>query len=273
MLYFVWPFVNISYIVITVFFKNTNKDRENNTQKTRPPLKMGVYKTWLPLKWGYTKHDLHLKWGFTKHDLHLKWGFTKHDLHLKWGFTKHDLHLKWGFAKHDLHLKWGFTKHDLHLKWGFTKHDPHLKWGFTKHDPHLKWGFTEPPDTIYKYNMERSTSLQLNNSFLGFEIEYALCNRDKKLVFVLIHLSKLFQMQSEIVALSLNVSPPFLYFFFIILLNLFSSWICIQYFPRDLTSQQSINQSYIWSTLFFTLHNRCNIQEKVWRYRRRNQKP
>jgi hypothetical protein len=31
--------------------------------------------------------------------------------------------------------------------------------------------------------MERSTALQLNNSFLGFEIEYALCNRDKKLVF------------------------------------------------------------------------------------------
>ena len=39
--YFVWPFVNISYIMIKVFLKNTNKDPKNNAQKTRPPLKRG----------------------------------------------------------------------------------------------------------------------------------------------------------------------------------------------------------------------------------------
>ena len=110
--------------------------------------------------------------------------------------------------------------------------------------------------------MERSTALQLNNSFLGFEIEYALCNRDKKLVFVLIHLSKLFQMQSEIVALSLNVSPPFLYIFLYYIAELVLVLNMYNIFSAGF-NQPTINQSYIWSTLFFTLHNRCNIQEKA----------
>jgi hypothetical protein len=131
---------------------------------------------------------------------------------------------------------------------------------------------TRSPLKMGVYRTTWSTSLQLNNSFLGFEIDYALCNRDKKLVFVLIHLSKLFQMQSEIVALPLNVSPPFLYIFFYYIAELVLVLNMYNIFSAGF-NQPTINQSYIWSTLFFTLHNRCNIQEKAWRYRRRNQKP
>jgi hypothetical protein len=101
--------------------------------------------------------------------------------------------------------------------------------------------------------MERSTSLQLNNSFLGFEIEYALCNRDKKLVFVLIHLSKLFQMQSDVVECLAPISVYFFYYIaeLVLVLNMYKIFSAGFNQP---TINQSINHIYgVHSSLHSTI--------------------
>ena len=58
-------------------------------------------------------------------------------------------------------------------------------------------GVTDPPDIIYKYNLEKSTCLQLKFSFPMLRNRVcALQPRLKATFVVLIHHSKLFQMQS-----------------------------------------------------------------------------
>ena len=60
------------------------------------------------------------------------------------------------------------------------------------------------------------------------------------------------QIQSEIVALSLNVSPPFLYIFFYYIAELVLVLNMYTIFSRDLTSHQSINHG-IHSSLHSTI--------------------